>query len=296
MRSFSSPFAAMLGTREHRRARCLWIALRDGTVIGMTDHDRDIIVDMADISDVPVTFRSATGLLPSDVTTAIGLDADNFEVEGPLADIITKTDVLGGRFARARVRLFEVDWNEAWPAVGAILQGKLADSSIKGSRYVFEIRSDTEAFQQTIGRLITPYCDAEFGDSRCTKAVPQFAAEITAVTNAFKFTLDLAGSYANDYFTYGKVEFTSGELAATDPVEVFAYIGSSGLVTLLVPLAKEPEIGDQLIIKTGCSFLKKSDTANLQTCHFYDNVVNFRGMDQVPGSDQYLKIVQPGEA
>ena len=295
MRTLSSHLTSMLATREHTRARCLWLALRDGTVIGMTDHDRDLTVDMTDISDVPVEFKAGTGVLPSDVETAAGLEADNFNVEGPLGSLISRTDVLGLRYNRARARLFEVDWNQSTPDILPVLQGVIAEVQISGSRFIFEVRSDVERLNQTIGRLITPYCDAEFGDERCGAAVPQTAAEVTAVTNAHSFTLDQAGNFSDDHFVYGKVDFTTGALVAADQVEVWAYVGSSSFVTLLTPLPEEPQVGDQLVIKRGCSKLKKADDASVPTCLTYANVLNFRGADQVPGSDQYLKIPVPGE-
>jgi uncharacterized phage protein (TIGR02218 family) len=285
----------MLATRTHTRATCLWLALRDGTIVGITDHDKDLTVDMTDISDVPVVYKADTGILPSDVETATGLTASNYEVEGPLSDLIPRADVLGHRFNRARARLFQVDWTQDFPDQIPILQGLVADAFVRGSRFVFEVRSDAERLNQTVGRVITPYCDASFGDERCQAVVPQVASEIIAVTSSHELTVDLAGVYADDHFVAGKIDFTSGALLGVDPVEIWSYVGSSGLVTTLVPLPAEPEVGDLVIVKRGCTKLKSSQDASLPTCLSYDNVLNFRGMDQVGGSDQYLRIPVPGE-
>lgn len=509
-RTIGSALTAMLATRQHTRARCLYMALRDGTVLGFTDHDRDLTVDMDDISDVPLTFKAGTGILPSDINMAVGLDADSFEVSGPLSADVTKAQILGKRFNRAMVRLFDVDWSESAPtfvaagtaaggtgtispglpsgwtagdfhllfvetanqalsapsgwtpvpgspvgtgAAGAsdatamhafyreaasgdaaptvgdsgdhqvariygfrgvdgvspieavatsldetgstaivlpsvtvdesncmivmaatnatdtttsqfsgwtnsallsvtdrgdadttsgnggglgvasgvmrfagatgtgsatlatsskqarmtialradrsgkipLMAGHVADAWIEGGRFKFEVRSMFDRYNQVIGRLLSPYCTADFGDTQCGVARTNIAATVLTTSSDFQFTLNIGGSYADDYFNLGTVQFLTGELAGTDEVEIFDYIGATGAVTLLAPLPELPQPGDTLYIRRGCSKLKKSSDASLPTCHSYDNVVNFRGFDQVPGSDQYLKVPVPGE-
>lgn len=295
MKSLSASMQTMLASRRHTRARCLWLALRDGTILGITDHDRDLEIDMPDISDVPIVYQAETGILPSNIQIRAGLTSSNFDIEGPLTNLITRTDILGHRYNHARARIFDANWSQDFPDQIPMLQGLVADVAIRGSRFVFEVRSDASRLNQTIGRVISPYCDADFGDERCMAVVPQFAAEVTSVTDSYRFTLDIAGVYADDFFASGKVDFTTGDLANIAPVEIFGFVGSSALVTTLIPLPEEPEVGDQLIIKRGCSKLKISDNADLPTCVSYDNAINFRGMDRVTGSDQYLRIPIPGE-
>lgn len=290
---------ARKGADAQTRARCIYLALRDGTSIGITDHDQDLVIDLDFISDVPITFRADTGVMPSDISLSVGLNADNMEISGPLTDLITRAAVLGKRFNRATVKVFDIDWERQTDSsandILKLLAGNIADARIQGGSFVFEVRSYTDRFNQTIGRLLTPYCDADFGDARCGKNREDIAAEVTAVTDDFRFTLDLAGTYANDYFNLGTLEFLTGELAGTEEVEVFDYVGASSAVTILAPLPQAPAIGDTLVIRRGCSKLKKSDDATLPTCHSYDNVINFRGFDRVPGSDQYLKVAVPGQ-
>lgn len=295
-RTVSAHLTTFYASKEQTPARCLWIARRDGTVIGITDHDEDLIVDMPDISDQPVTFKANAGILPSDIRTVIGFNADNFEVEGPLGDLISRNAVLGRRFSRARVRLFEIDWSQDWPDQCPLMQGYITNPRVRGDRFVFEVRSDFERYNATIGRVIAPYCDADFGDARCGAAVPQAECEIVEVIDDFRFRVDLGGLYADDHFVYGKSEFIDGDLRDCDPVEIFSYVGATGYVTCLVPFPEEPEVGDRLVLRRGCSKLKVADDPTIPTCASYNNVLNFRGMDQVPGSAQYLKIAVPGDA
>lgn len=294
MRSSSAHMTAMLATRQHRRARCLYLALEDGTVLGITDHDANLLVDMPDISDVPVTYYSNVGITPSDISMSVGLDADSLEVTGPLTALVTKDAVLGKRFSRAMARIFEVDWNAADQGMVPIIGGNVADTNVRGGKFVFEIRSLFDFLNQSIGRLLSPYCSADLGDELCTVPRPTFTAAVVAVTDEYRFQIDLGGVYADDYFLKGAVEFFTGSLAGTKEVEIVGYDGTTADVVLIAPLADEPQIGDQLYIKRGCSKLKISADAALPTCKTYNNVLNFRGFDQVPGSDTYLRPALPG--
>lgn len=294
MKTLSAHLTTMLASRLHTRARCMWMALRDGTIIGITDHDRDITIDQTDNSGSPVTYQANLGIMTSDITLQVGLDADNLEVSGPLSDTITRAGVLGRRFSRASVRVFEVDWSQDNPDILPLMAGHVADSRIEGGSFIFEVRSDFDRYNQTIGRLLSPYCSADFGDTQCGVTPPSASATITSVTSDFQFILNLPGDYADDHFNYGTVEFLTGALAGTEPIEVSDYNGALSAVVLLAPLAEAPEVGDTLTIKRGCSKLKKSDNADLPTCASYANVNRFRGFDQVPGSSTYLKIATPG--
>lgn len=294
MRSASANMIAMLATRNHHRARCLYLALTDGTVIGMTDHDRNLTVDMPDISDVPIVYYANIGITPSDISMGVGLDTDSLEVTGPLTALITKEQVLGKRFQLAIARIFEVDWRAAGQGMIPIFGGHVADAHVEGGSFVFEVRSLFDFLNQSTGRLLSPYCSADFGDELCQVPRPTFTASVTAATDEYRFEIDLAGVYADDYFKPGSVEFLSGTLAGTAEVEVVGYDGATAFVTLIAPLADVPQIGDSLYIRTGCSKLKISDDVTIPTCKTYNNVLNFRGFDQVPGSDTYLKIPVPG--
>jgi hypothetical protein len=48
-----------------------------------------------DIGDGTVTYDAGTGILTSNVSLSCGLDADNYEVTGPVGDTVTVDGVLG---------------------------------------------------------------------------------------------------------------------------------------------------------------------------------------------------------
>lgn len=85
-------------------ALCWRIVRSDGVVLGFTTHDQPIWLD-------GLCYASAPGMAPSAVATTDGLAVDTMEVSGALsADTITAGDLAAGRFDRATVKLFMVDW------------------------------------------------------------------------------------------------------------------------------------------------------------------------------------------
>lgn len=277
-----------LSTRSHTRCTMLRLDLRDGTTIAVTDHDKDLSFNLGDGA---ATYSSSAGIVPSDVSLAVGMDADNCEARLPIGETVTLEAVLGGRLDRARARLFQVNWKTLSGSI-PILAGNVSEIRVEGGACILQIRSDVDRLNQVIGRLITPYCDADFGDARCTIVPASIVGTVTAVTSAMQFTVSFAGSYANDYFNMGTVTALSGALVGTLPVEIFDWT-SAGAITLFSPLVDLPAIGATFTIKRGCSKLRKSSDASIPTCLTYSNVINFRGFPEVPGTDQVLKVAVP---
>jgi uncharacterized phage protein (TIGR02218 family) len=271
----------------------LLLELRDGTSIGVTDHDKDLNYNI--LGSGTVTYQAGTGILTSDISLQTGLDADNYEVTGPIGELVTLEAILGGRFNRARAYLFQVNWKKLSDGAIKLLSGNVSEARIEGGKFVFEIRSDCDRFNQVVGRLIVNNCDADFGDARCGITPEEIAGTVTAAaSDGLSFTVSFTGSYANNYFNLGQVEFTSGDLNGTAPVEIFDWT-SGGVVTLFAPLAEAPAVGDTCTIKVGCTKARSSSDPTVRTCKFYDNVINFRGFPEVPGSDQILRATIPGQ-
>jgi uncharacterized phage protein (TIGR02218 family) len=286
-RTLSAGMAGHLATRAHTRCMMLLLELRDGTSIGVTDHDRDIEYDLGDGT---VTYQSGTGILASDVSLQAGLDADNYEVTGPLKDDgdFTLERVVGGRFNRARAKLFQVNWKDLASGAIKLLAGNVSEARVEGGKFVFEIRSDCDRFNQVIGRLITNNCTADFADGvQCFATPVAITGTVTAVTDALSFTVSFAGSYADDYFNGGTVLALTGDLAGTDKVEVFDWT-SAGVVTLFAPLVEDPAIGDTFTITQGCA---KNRTA----CMGFGQILNMRAFPETPGSDQIFRPTIPGQ-
>lgn len=279
-RTVSVALAAHLATRAHHRCNMLRLDLRDGTALGITDHDQDLPFDEG---SGEITYTASTGIFPSDVTLQAGLEADNFEVNGPIGAVVTLAALLGGRFDRARARLFVVNWDELTQGPLRIMAGNIAEVRVEGSKFVFEIRSDSDRFNQTIGRLITPYCPGDHATC-CVQIADELPTTLDAVVDEYHLTVDAVIDPAD--YADGRLWFTSGALAGTLPVEIVG--GSGSTLELFEPLPATPSPGDALTLKEGCNRTREMCRDR------FDNVVNFRGFPEVPGSDQALKVPVPG--
>lgn len=292
-RTLGAGLIAHLATKKARLSRCVLFDLRDGTSLGITDHDQDLTVSLG--SSPSQLFRSDVGAIPSAISLSIGLDSDSFEVTGPLGDTVTRAAVKGGRYLRARARLFDVNWSDT-SQIARIMAGKVAETKIEGGAFTFSVRSSVDALNETIGRILSPQCSNEFGvydppHSRCQATPTVYSAQIVAVTDDLRFQVAWTSSPAPDAAAdvrNGKVTFTSGELAGTLPVEVFNLSGSPlDTIEVYQPLADLPAIGDLLTVEEGCDKLRT-------TCKLKDQMVWFAGFPDVVGTDAYVKFPNPG--
>lgn len=281
-RTIPSDIAADFTAGASTLSRCVRLDLRDGTSVGITDHDADLDVDLGDGS---ITYVAGTGAIPSAIKLSVGLDADNLEVRGPLTALITRAAVLGGRYDRAEVRVFDADWNSPTSYL-RLLKGNVSQSRVEGGEFVFEIRSKADFFNQSIGRVLSPYCTHDFGLGQCQATPETFTATVSAVTSDLEFTVspDSPAPTADD-IRGGLCTFLTGDLAGTLPVEIFEY--AAGVVTLYAPLAELPTIGDTLRLTEGC---EKTRTA----CKLKGQILNFGGFPDLSGTDDYLKYPVPG--
>lgn len=262
-------------------AALLRLDLSDGTAIGLTSHDQDLSVSHVGGA---LTYQARTGIFPSDIVLTAGLDADNCEVSGPIGATVTLAALFGGRFNRATARLFLVDWTS--PATGYVplLKGYVSDARMEGRRFILELRSDADRFNQNIGELVNPYCSGKHA-ACCVQIADETETTVAAVVDEYRITV--AAAIDPDDFAYGKLWFTDGDLAGTLPMDIVGGTGST--LELFAPLAATPGIGDALTIKEGCNRTREMCRDR------FANAINFRGCPETPGTDQMMRYPVPGE-
>lgn len=292
MRTLSDAMQTHLAGRSHSRAWMVRLDLRDGTVIGLTSWDQDIEFDLGDAAGL-VTYQARTGARVSDVELVEGLEPSNFELRGPIGEAVSLEAVLGGRFNRAEVRLFQVNTRNLGAGAIELLLGNVTDAKPQAGEFAFEVRNQADKLNQTVGRVLSPMCDADFGDARCGITAESISATVSAGVDEYQFSVLFAGSYADDYFNFGKVQFLTGALAGTI-MEIIEWTAAGAVITF-APLADVPTAGDTCIISRGCSKARRSDDPTVPTCLTYDNVINFRGFPDMTGTDQIMRPTIPGQ-
>jgi uncharacterized phage protein (TIGR02218 family) len=260
--------------------------LSDGTSVGITGNSRNIDFDLG---DGLVAYDAGTGILMSNLAASCGLEADNYEVRGPITDTapFRLEDFLGGRWNYARTYRFQVNYKSLSDGAIKQLAGNVTEARIEGGKFILEVRSDVDRYNQTVGRVITDQCDADFADQiQCFATTTTVVGTVTAVTDAMRFTVSFTGSYANDFFNKGTVEFLTGVLAGTDKIEIEDWT-SAGAITLFAPAVESPAIGDTMTVRDGCG-KSRAD------CIAHNAIEWFRGYPEVPGRRALMPAI-PGQ-
>jgi uncharacterized phage protein (TIGR02218 family) len=279
MKPLSSALAAHLDSEVTTLATCWKVIRVDGQTFFFTDHDRDLTVD----GDV---YLAATGYTRSAIASTADLAVGNLDVEAILdAATITEADLRAGRFDRAAIELFLVNWAD--PAAGRITlrKGWLGEVELANAGgYRAELRGLAQALTTQIIRVYTPDCDADLGDARCgvDLALLTETGTVTAVAlPTRRFTAAISGSRPAGFFDGGLLTWTSGANAEHPPIEVKSE--ASGEVTLFLPTNFPVQVDDAFSITAGCD--KSKDTCQGK----FANIANFRGFPFVPGLDAALQ-------
>ena len=104
MLTLSPSMQAKLDQRATTFCHCWRVARSDATVMGFTDHDRDLTFN-------GVTFRANTGLSASQLESSVGFAPGTGEATGALSDeSLTEADLLNGLYDGASVETWLVDW------------------------------------------------------------------------------------------------------------------------------------------------------------------------------------------
>lgn len=273
-RNISEALKAHLASETTTLALCWKLVRADSTVMGFTSHDQDITFD-------DITYLAATGFVPSATKSNSSMAVDNLEVDGILdSDAITESDILAGLYDYAAVEVFLVNFSDLTQGKLIFRTGWLGEISINKQQFTAEIRGISQKLQENIGRVITPLCDANLGDSRCTVDLMDFTftASVTTVTDNQLFTSSTLTQDAG-YFAGGKLTWNSGNNEGLS-MEVKEF--SSTQVVLALPMPHVIEAGDSFIIIAGC------DKTNGTCKATFDNLVNFRGFPAVPGMNSLM--------
>ncbi|MBS0536873.1 MAG: DUF2163 domain-containing protein [Proteobacteria bacterium] len=286
MRSIPSALQAKLDSGVTTLCRCWIVTRRDGVNQGFTDHDDDVLLGA-------VICRAGTGLDGSEVTAKHGMAVDTSDMSGALSDdTLNEDDLAAGLYDSASVELWLADWSE--PALRVLLaKGTLGEVKRDGTAFVAELRGLSRVLGEERGRLYTTICGADLGDGKCridlTSPSYRGSGTVVAMTASSSFTAGGLETFADGWFTAGKLTFTSGANAGL-AMEVKAHRNAGSVVIDLWQTMPQPVApGDGFTVTAGCD-------KRLATCHDrFDNIVNFRGFPHIPGNDFVLRYPVAGE-
>ncbi len=264
-----------LGTTTVCRA---WaVTRRDGTVMGFTDHDRDLSFDA-------IQFRASTGVTAKALQQSTGLSVDNSEAVGALtSDALSEGDILAGRIDGAEVEVWLVNWADV-TARKMLFRGSLGEIERTGGGFRAELRGLAEVLNQPQGLAYQKTCSAILGDGRCRFDLSALGysderpVEIVSVRRQFQF----AGftGFDDRWFESGRLRVLTGAAAGLIGVVKNDRLSADGrTIELWQSLGAEIATGDVVRIEAGCD--KRADTCRLK----FNNFLNFRGFPDIPGED-----------
>jgi uncharacterized phage protein (TIGR02218 family) len=277
MKSTSSALAQHLDQEVTTLATCWRVERTDGAVLGFTDHDRDLEIE-------GVVYQAASGYQRTAIASNSRMAVDNLDLQGILdSEAITPEDLRAGRYDRAEVRVFLVNWQALGQGILRLRRGWLGDVTLEDGQYRAELRGLTQILAAQRVELYSPECRADLGDERCKVDLGPFTrtGAVTGVGSRRVFTVDAPDLEPEPgYYDGGVMTFTSG---ANQGLRMEIKSLDAGTVELFLPMPWPIEPGDQVSFYPGCD-------KRIETCHGrFANVVNFRGEAFVPGQDRLMK-------
>lgn len=248
-------------------ALCWRIERRDGVAIGLTAHDRDIVLD-------GLVHRAAPGMVPSAITRGAGLDPASMDVTGALtSDAISEGDLLAGRWDGARVAIFACDWTDPANRV-SLGEGTIGAVETRGGTLTAELRGAMAALERPVVESTSAECRAELGDKRCRVAMAgrRRFATVTAIADNV-LTLDAAEPAAGCY-GQGWLRWITGANSGLEE----AILGSNG-ATVTLRLPPRFDAPGRVLLIEGC------DKTLASCASRFGNAINFRGEPYLPGID-----------
>lgn len=267
----------------HRYAKCWEIVRTDGVEYHFTDHNASIELS----GD---TYAPANGMDVSALEKPAGLRKANREVRGVLdSTALSHDDLRAGRFRDAMVTEQLVDWSVPWAGVFEMARYWIAETIYSRDMWVAEMVGIETWLRQRVGRSFTNNCDAELGDSRCgVDLVPLTDVGTVTAINTQRRVFETDLTEADSWYALGNLVWTSG---ANDGLkfEVQKYNNADGKIFLWLKTPYDIQVGDDFTVHPGCNKEPGHRTTSGHCKPKYNNLVNFRGFPELPGTDRLVR-------
>lgn len=255
----------------------LWkITATDGTIKRYCNHTRNLTYNSETYLAIPMR--------PTSTQMNANLEPGNAEIDAPLLlGGFEEDDLIGGKWDFARVEMLVVNYLDTSIGFARRHVGFIGEVTISNGVFRAEFRSMTELLNQPVGDLYQPLCPYSLGDADCKKDLTSFthSGTVSAVDPSHPnsiFTVSV--TQADDYFTLGKVTFTSGANNGL-VMEIKKQIGNRLILARPMPNA---------ITATDGVTLVAGDDKRRETCRDkFANAVNFGGFPELPGIDRVFK-------
>jgi uncharacterized phage protein (TIGR02218 family) len=242
---------------------------RDGVVVALTSHDRDLMLG-------GTLFRAAPGMRPSQIEQNDGLDGQSIDLNGAISSAaIRAEDISAGRWDGAALTLMIADWQAPDAAPVEVASGTLGSIEQRGHAFAAELAGPLTILDAPVVPLTSPTCRAALGDRDCRVALSPLTSVRRAVAvNGREVMLD--GPIAAGQFVLGRLRWLDG--AATGLLSPIIAQGADSVTLAEMPTVL-PALPVRVELRAGCD--KRLDTC----AERFANAANFRGEAHLPGFD-----------
>lgn len=267
----------MLGKPLCTLAFCWRLERRDGVTVGLTSHDRDLMIGH-------VRYRAAPGMTPSAIRSGVGMEAGDVDLEGALtSDAISEADLVAGRWDDAALELRLTEWEAPGALWLMLARGTVGAVGRRGGLFTAELVGPTAVLRGPAAPSTSPDCRARLGDGACRvdMAGRRRVVRVKAVEGGIVSAEEIQpGAYA-----FGTLRWMTGRNAGLTQAVVD---NDAEEATLSDPPAFAVEPGTLALLSEGCD-------RQLDTCATrFGNAANFRGEPYLPGTDLLTRY--PGAA
>lgn len=291
MKTISAELTALFTTREFNFSSLFQITLIDGTALYYCSGDSNI-----NYSSQTWSAGGSTGpYFDKKGTKAKAHWKIGVEVDTMTFDIDPGTSTIGGfPFLQAvhqgildgaEVLMHRAYWSlQAWSplitptgVIANVFVGRIAEIDATRTLASINVNSHLELLNQNMpSELYQSGCLNTLYGTACTLNQASFAATSTLSAGSTSSILNAALAQATDYFSLGKIKFTSGiNNGVWRGIKQYT-LGSPSTIALTSPFPLTPSTGDAFTIYPGCD--KKQSTCGFK----YNNLVNFRGTPFIP--------------
>lgn len=280
MKQFSENFQNHINGEALSLCNCWRIIRADGTVLGFTDHDRDI-------SFGGVVHEASSGFDASQVEENARINVDSHDLVGALqSDKISEADIKAQLYDGARIEHHIVNWST--PEESALMRTMLlGEISQQDHLFRAEARSLSALLDQTQFRRFEKTCSANFGDGHCGIDLNlwQTMCKIERIITPQMIAVSGIDSFAAGWFRAGRAVLSLA--SAVGPGAVFeiaehlspAHSGGHANLRLWSAIPDSVKPGDELVLTPGCN-------KQFATCRDrFANSINFKGFPHMPGPD-----------
>jgi uncharacterized phage protein (TIGR02218 family) len=283
MKAATSAMASHIAQGQTTLATCLKLTLIDGTVLGVTEHDQNLVVS-------GVTYYAYAGFSKFNLSDKANGDSSTIKLEGMVdSTVFLADDIRARRFDYAAFEIFLVNWKDTSPTFGRILgpTGKLGVFTLDEYKFAVDFYGLGYRLSQVGGELLSRDCRVDFGSARCapggaladgTTIDSLMQSGAVTATDGYKTIVVSGISNLGKPLDGGLLTWSSGNNQNLS-IEVASVDFGTSTIALYLKTFLPIQVGDTFDLQPACD---KSISTCIQS---YNNAVNFQAEPLVPGDD-----------